>query len=453
MRELDKFFNPASIAIIGASRTPEKIGYAILEIVKKSFIGKIYPINPNTSEILGLKCYPSVLTIEEPVDLAVIAVKAEIVNSIVLECKKKKIRNIIIISSGFSEIGQKEKELELKKAGKKIRIIGPNCIGIVDASSKLDTLFMPFERLKRPNEGSIAFITQSGAFGSVLLDLIANEGVGISKFISIGNRVDVNEIELMNYLAKDPHTRSIALYLESTENGREFLETAKKVSKIKPIICLKAGKTQKGAESVASHTGSLAGEYKVYSSIFKQAGIIEAKTTEELFDFAKVLACQPSLQSNKIAIVTDGGGFGIVATDTAVESGLELPQLSKESIKALKEFLPTYAVTSNPIDLTGDSNAERYKKTLDIVFKDKSISAVVVIALLQIASLEETIIDVLRDCKLYGKPFVVCACGGEYTQKQARKLESVGIPVYSTPERAVKALAVLRDYGRILKRK
>lgn len=449
---LGAFFNPMSIAVVGASRTPGKIGYAILESIKAGFKGNIYPINPEAVEIQGFTAYPTVLDVPERIDLAIIAIPAEKVEEVLKQAKKKKIKAAIIISSGFSEIGEKERELRLLKAkGKTMRILGPNCVGVVDAYSKVDTLFMPKERLKRPGEGSIAFVTQSGAFGSALLDLAAQEGLGISKFISIGNRIDVNEIELLDYLAKDPHTRAILLYLESTADGKKFLEVAKKVSIRKPIICLKAGKTSKGSEAVISHTGSFAGSYQVYSAAFKQAGVIEAKTTEELFDFAKALASQPVLKDNKIAIVTDGGGFGIVAADAAEELGLEMPQLDTSSITALKQFLPTYASLHNPIDLTGDSNAERYKKTLDIVFKDKNISGVCVIALLQIATLEETIIDVLRDCKMHGKPFVVCATGGEYTMQQARKLETFGIPVYSTPERAVKALAVLRDYRQILK--
>lgn len=453
MAELDVLFNPESIAVVGASRTPGKIGYEILHSLKKSFKKKIYAINPNPGKIMDLTAFSSVLSVEEPIDLAVIAVKAEIVNNILLECKKKKIKAAIIISSGFSEIGEKERELSLLKSGKGIRILGPNCIGVYDTHNHIDTLFMPYDRLKRPLEGSISFITQSGAFGSVMLDLIAHEGVGVSKFISIGNRVDIDEIELLKYLGNDPNTRAIAIYMESTKNGTLFLEAAKKIVKKKPVVALKAGKTQKGTEAVASHTGSLAGSYSVYSSVFKQAGIIEAKTTEELFDYSKALATQPSLSSNKIAIVTDGGGFGIVATDAAIESGLELAQLSNNSVKSLKSFLPPYASTANPIDLTGDSDSERYGKALQTVFKDKGIGGVVVIALTQITTMDEKIVDVLRDCKVYGKPFVVCMAGSEYTLKLARKLEGYGVPVYQTPERAVKSLAALHSYAEILKRK
>jgi len=447
---LEEFFNPKSVAVIGASRTPEKLGYTILENLKISFKGKIYPINPNTAELLGLSAYPSVLDVKEPIDLAIIAVPAEIVKKVLEECVKKKIKAIIIISSGFSEIGEKERELELKKVKKDVRILGPNGIGIY--KKDLDMIFFPRNRLKRPPEGSISFITQSGAFGSILLDIMANEGVGVSKFISVGNKIDVDEIELLKYLENDLTTRCIAIYLESITDGEEFIKVAKKVTKKKPIVCFKAGKTEKGSEAVLSHTGALAGSAEIYSAAFKQAGIIEAKTSEEIFDFAKVLANQSVLKSNKIAVVTDGGGFGIVATDAAIQYGLELPSLTEESVKALKEFLPKYAITKNPIDITGDATVERYKKTLEIVLKDKNISGVVCIALMQIPTLTDEIVDVIRDCKVFGKPITVCSAGGQYILERNRKLEAFGIPVYSTPERAVKALAVLHEYGNILKR-
>jgi len=447
---LDKFFNPKSVAVIGSSRTAGKLGYTILENLKISFNGKIYPINPNAGEILGLISYPSVLDVKEPIDLAIIVVPAEIVKSVLENCIKKKINHIIIISSGFSEIGEKERELELKKIKKDARIIGPNCIGIY--KKDLDMIFFPRNRLKRPPEGSISFITQSGAFGSILLDIMANDGVGVSKFISIGNKIDVDEIELIKYLESDLSTRCIAIYLESIVDGEEFIKVAKKTTKIKPIVAFKAGKTEKGIEAVASHTGALAGSSAVYSAAFKQAGVIEAKNSEEIFDFAKALANQPVLKDNKIAVVTDGGGFGIVATDAAIQLGLELPSLSNESIKALKSFLPAYATTKNPIDLTGDATDERYQKSLEVVLKDKNISGVVCIALMQLPTLTDDIVNVLRDCKVFGKPITICSAGGQYILERNRKLEAFGVPVYPSPERAVKALAVLYEYGKILKR-
>lgn len=449
---LDEFFNPKSIAVIGASRTPGKLGYSILENLKISFNGKIYPINPNTGEILGLIAYPSVLEVKEPIDHAVIVVPAETVKKVVEECIKKKIKAVTIISSGFSEIGENERELELKKLSKskKIRILGPNCIGIY--KKNLDMIFFPRNRLKRPPEGSISFITQSGAFGSILLDIMSNDGVGVSKFISVGNKVDIDEIDLLKYLENDLTTRCIAIYLESVKDGKEFIKVAQNVTKKKPIVVFKAGKTEKGTEAVLSHTGSLAGSSEVYSAAFKQAGIIEAKNSEEIFDFAKALANQPVLKDNKIAVVTDGGGFGIVATDAAINYGLELPELSSETVKTLKQVLPKYGIAKNPVDLTGDATVERYEKTLEAVLKDKSIAGVVCIVLMQIPTLSDDIVNVLREAKVYGKPITVCSAGGDYVLERSRKLERFGIPVYPTPERAVKALSVLYEYGNVLKR-
>jgi acetyl coenzyme A synthetase (ADP forming)-like protein len=452
MADLNLFFNPTSIAVIGASRTPGKIGYAILENLKITFTGKLFPINPQATEILGLNSYPSVLSIEEPVDLAVIVTPAETVKNILVECIKKKIKAAIIISSGFSEIGEKERELELKNASKgKIRIIGPNCVGIFQKG--MDMMFFPRERLKRPSDGYISHITQSGAVGSTLLDIIASEGVGVAKFISIGNKIDVDEVELLAYLEKDVATRAIALYVESINRGKEFVEIAKRIVPKKPIVALKAGKTKKGQEAVLSHTGALAGPAEIYSAAFKQAGIIEAKTTEELFDFSKALANQPALNDNRIAIVTDGGGYGILATDAAVQAGLDLPQLSDNTVKALKSVLPPHGIAKNPVDLTGDATTERYQTALEAVFKDKNVSAVLIIILMQIPTINDGLLDVIRDCKMYGKPFVVCATGGQWIQERARKLESWGVPVYDMPERAVKALAALAEYGKILKKK
>ena len=450
---LNKFFNPSSIAVIGASRTPGKIGHTILENLKFSFKDKIFPINPNAGEILGLTTYSSVLDIEDPIDLAVIAVPAEMVKDVLLECKKKKIGAAVIISSGFSEIGKEERVLELKEILKngKMRVIGPNCIGVY--KKDLDMVFFPRNRLKRPPNGSISFITQSGAFGSILMDIMAHNGVGVAKFISIGNKLDVNEIDLIAYLEKDLATRCIAIYMESVSDGKEFIKTAQRVTKTKPIVAFKAGKTEKGNEAVASHTGSLAGSSKVYSAAFKQAGIIEANTSEEIFDFAKVLSNQPILKDNKIAIVTDGGGFGIVAADAAIKNGLELPELEEKTLKQLKKVLPDYGIAKNPVDLTGDANVERYQKALEAVLNDKNVSGVVVIALMQIPTLSDEIIHVLRNCKTIGKPITVCSAGGDYVLGINRKLEKFGIPVYPSPERAVKAMKILYEYGKIVKRK
>ncbi|MBI4015397.1 MAG: CoA-binding protein [Candidatus Aenigmarchaeota archaeon] len=425
MHELENFFNPTSVAVIGASHTPGKVGYVIVDSLKSSFHGKIYPINPSVTEILGLPAYTSVNNVTEPIDLAIIAVPAETVNSVLEEVIQHKIKSVIIVSSGFTGVEDKERYKTLENLIKKskIRVIGPSSLGTF--TSKLDMFFLPRERFKRPPEGYISFISQSGSVGAMLLDLISSEGVGISKFASFGSRSDVSEIELLDYLGKDLQTRCIALYIESLKDGKAFIEVAKKVVKTKPIVALKGGKDSA----------------EIYSAAFKQAGIIEAKTTEELFDFAKVLANQPLPASKKIAIVTEGSGLGVIAANSLVSLGLEIAEFSKETVKPFKNL--GFTTLPNPVDLGGESNVERYQKALDAVFKDKAVAGVICIPLFQTPSIEDSIVDILRDCKIYGKPLIVCAAGGEHTQKLSRKLEAVGIPVYQTPERAAKAMSIL----------
>ncbi len=451
---LEKFFSPKSIAVIGASRKPGKVGYAILQNLKNSFSGEIYPVNPNATEILGLKVYPCVRDIEEKVDLAIIAVKAEIVPEILESCGKKGIKNVIIISSGFKEVGNIEGEEKIKKIAKKykIRILGPNCIGIYDSYSGVDTLFADPKRVKKPAKGHVGFISQSGALGLALLDRYAEMGLGISKFVSMGNKADVNEIDFLKLFGKDPSIRVISMYIESVSNGKEFMKVSREVAKTKPIVALKAGRTEKGKRAVASHTGAMAGSYEVYEAAFKQSGIIEANDLEELMDFTKALAAQPAMKGNKIAIVTNGGGFGIIACDQAEAEGLELAELSKDTLKKIKEILPAHAVAGNPADLTGDADSERYKQVLDAVFKDPAVQGVCVICLMQLAPLDERIVEVLEECKMYAKPFTLCIGGSAYSIEIAKRLQRNGIPVYPTPHRAVKALRVLYEYGNILKR-
>jgi acyl-CoA synthetase (NDP forming) len=287
----------------------------------------------------------------------------------------------------------------------------------------------------------MSIITQSGAFGSALLDFCAYSGIGVAKFISIGNRIDVNEIELLEYLDSDPQTRAIGMYLESTADGKKFMEVVKKIKK--PLVVFKAGKTKKGTEAVASHTGALAGEYEIYKAAFKQANIIEAQSVEDLLDFTNILSKQPTLNSRKIAIITDGGGFGIAAADAAIQSGLELPEPSQNLATKIKQFLPSYASIKNPIDLTGDATSERYANVLETVLSSNEYSGVLIIALLQISTLDESIVSVIESLKKYGKPIAVCMAGGAWTHERAVKLEASGIPVFPTPERAARALSVL----------
>jgi len=377
--------------------------------------------------------------------------QADIVENVIKDCKKAGIKNVIIISSGFSEVGNEKTEKNIQNFIKKnkIRVIGPNCIGIFDSYSGVDTLFWDPKKTKKPGRGYVGFISQSGALGVSLLDTYAEKGVGISKFVSVGNKIDVDEVELLKYFGKDPSIRVVSMYIESIKNGKDFMKACKEIVKKKPVVALKAGKTSHGKKAVKSHTGALAGEYEVYSAAFRQCGVIEAFDLEELIDYTKVLAVQTPMKGNRICIVTNGGGFGIIATDTVEMEDLEISELSKDTEKKLREILPPRAVVSNPVDLTGDADAQRYRDVLEVVFKDKNVDGVCIITLFQLAPLNEEIIEVLKDCRMYGKPFVVCAGGSCYTMEISRRLESCGIPVYPRPHRAIKALSVLYKYGNI----
>jgi acetyl coenzyme A synthetase (ADP forming)-like protein len=447
------------VAIIGASHTPGKIGYVILEnFARGNFKGKVYPVNPDTSPIFNLAVYPSIKKIPDEIDLAVIAVKAEIVPKVLKECVEKKVKGVIIISGGFSEIGEEGRKIEekckqiVKKS--KTRVIGPNCVGILDNFSNVDTLFFSEQRLNRPKQGNIAFITQSGAFGSTILDCLAEEKIGVSKFISYGNAIDLNECDLLEFLANDENTKVITFYLEGVKDGKRFIQVAKKVSKQKPIILLKGGKTKAGTKAVLSHTGGLAGEYKIYSSVFKQTGVIEGATWEEMFDFAKAFSTQPLPKGRNVVIITNGGGFGVLTSDECEKQGLQLLEPAENIKRKLKKVVPPHVILHNPIDLTGDATAERYNTALEECLKSKQYDGIILITLFQIPTLEEKIVDIIIELtRKYKKPVLCCAAGGRYTMRLSERLEASGMPVYSTPERAVRAFSNLAKYSEFLKKK
>ncbi len=455
--DLDAFFNPKSIAVIGVSREPRKFGHVIFKnFVDSGFEGKIYAINPKAEMILGFPAYPLLKDIPGKVDLAIIAVPAQLVPSQIEACVSKNVKAAVIISGGFKETGEKgaelEREVKEKAAGSDLRVIGPNCIGVYNPSSHVDTLFLPSYRLARPKAGSIAFITQSGAFGSAVLDWAASQGIGISKFVSIGNKVDVDEVDLLEYLSKDKDTNCIAAYVESIDRGREFLKVASMVTDKKPIVVLKGGLTPEGANAALSHTGSLAGSPRIYESAFRQAGAIQALSVDELFDCARILAYMPVPKTKGgLAIVTNGGGFGVIATDEASRLGIKMASLSPETVNALKEKLPDYAIPRNPLDLVGDADVERYRIALNAVSCDPNVGLILVIALLQTSYLESDVVDAITESRVTcGKPVVVCSTGGDFTKILFKMLEDDHIPSYVTPERAIRAIDALLKYRKTL---
>ncbi len=454
---LEPFFKPKTVAVVGASRQPRKFGHVIFKnFIDSEFEGKVFPVNPKAESILGATAYCSVRDIPGELDLVVIAVPAALVPSVIDDCLAKEVKAVVIISGGFKEVGDEgaklEEEIKTRVEGKNLRVIGPNCIGVFDPTSHVDTLFLPTYRLKRPKAGSIAFISQSGAFGSAVLDWAAAQEIGISKFVSIGNKLDVDEVDLLNYLLEDPLTKCITIYVESISRGREFLDAASRVLPKKPIVVLKGGMTAAGARAAMSHTGSLAGSAKIYEGAFKGVGIIQALTVDELFDYARVLAYQPVPNNQKnIAIITNGGGFGVISSDEVSSIGLSMADFSSETVGKMKGSMPDYASLRNPLDLVGDADVQRYRVALDAVSSDPNVGVILVIVLLQTSFIESDVVDAISEANMAsGKPVIVCTIGGEFTQILSKMLEDGQIPSYPTPERAVRAVGALICYGESL---
>lgn len=447
---LDSFFNAQSIAIIGVSRDPNKIGHVIFRnFVDGGYQGKIFVVNPNAESILNYHSYASVLDIQENIELAIVAVPAEVVHKVLDECGKKKIQNVIVVSAGFKEVGNFKLEKQLETVIKKyrLRVIGPNALGMFDAYSKIDSLFLPRFRMSRPKEGVISFVCQSGAVGSSVVDLATAQGYGFAKFISYGNAVDIDETDLIEYLGNDDKTKVICLYIEAVKNGRRFLEVCKKVSKKKPIIAIKGGVTEAGAKATLSHTGSLAGSAEIYFGAFKQAGIIHAKNLEYMFDFAKILEKCIKPKGGRLQIITNGGGYGILAIDAAVKDGIELAELSHGIKKELRKQLPSIININNPLDLAGDATSGRYKLCMDACMREKNVDVMLIIVLVQTPLIGTDIVDVLVEANdLKKKPIVVVSAGGEYTEVMRKNLEENGIPTYTYPEDAVRSVQQLVKY-------
>lgn len=453
---MNTFFNPKSVAIIGASRSQEKPGHVIFRnFIDSGYSGKLYPVNPNAEEIMGIKCYSSVSKIPGPVELAVVVVPAATVPDTLKECGKKGIKAAVIISGGFKEVGNLELEAQVKDVAKKngIRVIGPNCIGLFDPSTGVDMIFNPSYKLERPKPGNISFISQSGAVMCAVMDWMGAKGYKAAKFASYGNASDVNEAELIQWLGDDPSTRVICTYLEGATDGRKFYEVAKKVSKSKPIIALKSGVTEAGSHSVASHTGSLAGSAEAYTAAFKQAGVIEAKDLENIFDLARTLSTQPLPAGPKVQVITDGGGFGVLATDFIVKEGLEMARMDEKTIAKLKASVPPYVIIKNPIDLTGNATAKMYGDSITAALDDKGVDMLLVIALFQTPMLTPEVVEFIEEAAAERKkPLVVMAAGGEYTEVLKRDLEEKDIPTFSSTQNAVGVLAALWKYAQSKKR-
>jgi len=455
-KNLETFFMPKTIAVVGASKDSRKIGHAALKnLLISDYQCKVYPINPKEESILGLKCYKKVTDVPSNIDLVLISVPAAIVPNILKDCKEKNVKNIIIISSGFSEIGNHDLENELKTIIKdsKMRVLGPNVMGYKNASIGLDASFV----YGNPRKGSIALISQSGALGIGMIYLANNEYMGVSKIVGVGNKIDIDDDDLIDYFANDSETKVIGLYIEAVKDGREFMNAIKRCDK--PVLVVKAGRSAAGARATTSHTGSMAGSDIIYSAAIKQAGGIRCRDISELFDMAKALNSQPPAQGNRIGIVTNGGGLGIMLTDACEENGLVIPKLSSKTFKKIDAILPDLIVPNNPIDVVADADFYRYETATRALLEDTNIDGVIVASVHGgYARPEEftgAILKMIRERKLheeFKKPILATWVGGREYEDLVLDLKSAGVPIYPSSWRTARAMLGLYLEGLRIKK-
>lgn len=447
---LHHFFNPSSVAVVGASQNPAKIGYGILNnIIRYRYRGSVYPINPNAQEILGLKAYPDVASVPAEIDLIVISVPARAVMDVVEQCGKKGVDSVVVITAGFKETGPEgahlEEALAVRARELGVRVVGPNCLGIIDTTSSLNASFAA----GMPLPGHIGFFSQSGALCVAILDWALGENVGFSRFVSMGNKMDISETEVMLSMGQDENTRVILGYLESVEDGPRFINAAREVSKTKPVIIIKSGTTGAGAKAASSHTGALAGSDHAYRAAFKQSGVIRAESMQSLFTYAMAFASQPLPKGPGLAIITNSGGPGILAADACDRSSLHLTPIRKETADRLRAFLPPTASVYNPIDIIGDATLERYEKTLEVVLKDEMLHAVLVLFSPTAAVDAETIAtSIVRLAKNADKPITTSFMGEKGVRRARRLLQNHNIPTYDYPDDAISALDAMLSYRR-----
>jgi len=448
---LDNFFNPKSIAIVGASEKKGKVGYEILRnIVEGDYKGKIFPINPKADTVQNIKAYPDVSSIGEVPDLVIIVVPAKIVPTIMEQCERVGTKSVIIITAGFKEVGKEGKELEKKivriaRRGN-IRVIGPNCLGVISPSNNLNACFGG----DMPNPGGIAYLSQSGALLAAILDMANAAGFGFSKLISIGNKADVGELDLIETLSEDDDTKVIAGYLESITNGNAFVREAEKISHNKPILIMKSGGTAAGANAASSHTGSLAGGETAYECVFQRAGIIRCDSIKTQFDYAQAFANQPLPEGKSVAVITNAGGPGIMAADSIERQDLNFARLDDKTVEKLKEQLPPAANFYNPVDILGDALADRYEYALNVVMEDPNVNMVLILltpqAMTQAGATAEAVVRIAKEKA--DMPVFACFLGAEKVADGQKILRQGGIPQYDSPEIAVETMRVMADYAK-----
>jgi acetyl coenzyme A synthetase (ADP forming)-like protein len=452
MSNLNALFNPKSIAVVGASQDPDKLGYVLLKNIRDyNFQGKVYPVNPKANKILGLKAFPKISSVPDKVDLALLSIPSHLVLAVAEECSEYGVKSIVILSSGFREAGADGEQIQerIRKICRSsgMRALGPNCMGIYNLSTNLNgTYFWELPRLR----GNISFISQSGAYGGMLFNEIRQRQIGMSKFISIGNMVDINQADILRYLSTDKDTQAIALFIEDIQDGKEFLEVASEVSKVKPLVAFKAGRSEAGTRAAKSHTGAMAGSYQVYEAAFKQSGIVLTLNTEEFFDVTMALSswhdCLP--KNKNLAILTISGGPSVTASDTCEEVELGVPKFSEKTREKIRKYIPFFGADSNPVDMTPQMNPDNYQACVDTVFSLEEIGGVIAINV----GLDRTEFAsaLVKANKKHGKPVVSFTID---TPELSRIFNRNGIPIYPTPERSVHAYNGLVKYRTYLERK
>lgn len=449
---LEKIFNPKTIAVIGASSRKNSVGSSLVEnLLVSGYEGIVYPINPKHKSIHGVKAYQNVKETPDRIDLAIICTPAKTVPGVVEECGQAGVGGVVIISAGFKEAGDEGKAMyqqmrdSVKKYG--MRIIGPNCLGFIKPSLNINASFAN----KMALQGNIAFISQSGALCTAILDWANEQNVGFSHFVSIGSMMDVGFHDLIDYFGNDPNTSSILIYMESLSNARKFLSAARAFARTKPIIVLKVGKSSEGAKAAMSHTGSLTGNDMVYDAAFKRAGVIRAGTVSELFDCAQTLAMQPRPKGDKLAVITNAGGPGVIATDALIEEGGELATFSDQTMQRLDDALPAHWSRGNPIDVLGDAGPERYSKALELCLKERTVDGVLVILTPQSMTDPAAIAEAIKDVPNPDNKTILASWMGDGDTEEGTKiLENARIPVYTAPENAVRCFMMMCSYSKNL---
>ena len=454
MNGLKKMFFPESIAVIGASRNPRKIGYELLSnLLAGGFEGRIYPVNPEGSDVMGLRSYPSIKSVPTEVDLALIAIPAAYVADILEECGEKGVKAALVISSGFREVGNDELELKILSIAKRhgIRILGPNIFGLYYAPSRMNATF----GLSRVLPGKIAFITQSGALGIAMMGWTTLYRVGVSAVVSMGNKADIEESDVIDFFAEDDNTKAVLMYMEGAKDGKRLLASIKGISAKKPLVVLKSGRTEKGASAAASHTGSIAGSDRIYDAAFKQGGALRAADFAEAFDWAKLMTFQPPPSNDNCLIITNGGGVGVMATDACDAAGINVWQLPEDLQSEFKKQMPVFGSSKNPVDLTGQAYEESYYRSVDLALREERIGSLMVLycqtAITDPVSIAKSIIDACETQRCQ-KTVVTSFIGGSQCDDAMKKLEERGIPAYAVPERAVSSLSAYYRWQRYLLR-